>query len=251
MKLVKNNHEIELMRKAGKIGISILSEIIDNIKSGITTKEINKQALVLCLKHGVRPAFLQYNGFPFAICTSINEEIVHCFPSDRILKPMDMLSLDFGVVYEGYCSDLARTIIVDDVDMTRKIDIIGATKLCYDEVIEIIKPGIRVSDISYEIQKTASSRGFFVVKDFCSHSIGKNIHESPQILNYGVPGKGLFIEESMTLAIEPILREDKGSVVFDDNKWNTRTDSGSLAAHYENTILVTKDGVEELTVHAC
>lgn len=247
MSLVKNDYEIELMRKAGKIGISILREIINNVKSGITTREINKQTMSLCLKHGVRPAFLQYNGFPFAICTSIDEEIVHCFPSDRVLEPADMLSLDFGVVYEGYCSDLARTLIVDDVDMTRKIDIIGAAKLCYNKAVEIIKPGIRVSDISYEIQKTASSRGFFIVKDFCSHSIGKNIHEPPQILNYGMPGKGAFVEEGMTLAIEPIIREDKGSVVFGDNKWNTRTDSGSLSAHYENTVLVTNNGVEELT----
>lgn len=245
--MIKKDYEVELMREAGKIGISILKEIINNIKSGITTREINKQALSLCLKHGVKPAFLQYNNFPFAICTSIDEEIVHCFPSDRVLEPSDMLSLDFGVVYKGYYSDLARTVIVDDVDMTRKIDIIGAAKLCYDKAVGIIRPGIRVSDISYEIQKTASGRGFFIVKDFCSHGIGKTIHEAPQVLNYGMPGKGIFIEEGMTLAIEPIIREDKGSVIFGDNKWNTRTDSNSLSAHYENTVLITNNGVEELT----
>ncbi len=248
MRLVKNKYEINLMREAGKIGVSILNELINNIKSGITTKEINEQAIFLCLKYKVNPAFLQYNGFPFAICTSINEEIVHCLPSNRVLKPGDMVSLDFGVKYKGYCSDLARTVIVDNIDIPRKVDIINVAKSCYNKVIKIIKPGIRVSDISYEIQKTAQGCGFFIVKDFCSHSIGKNIHEMPQILNYGVPGKGIFIEEGMTLAIEPIIREDKGSVIFSGNKWNTKTDSGSLACHYENTVLVTDKGVEELTI---
>lgn len=246
--MIKNDYEIKLMRKAGKIGVSIINEIINKVKPGITTKEINKQAVSLCLMHKVRPAFLQYNGFPFAICTSIDEEIVHCFPSDRVLEPTDMLSLDFGVEYKGYYSDLARTVMVGNVEVSGKIDIINAVELCYSRAIEIIKPGIRVSDISYEIQKTASNRGFFVVKDFCSHSIGKNIHEPPQILNYGVPGKGVFIKEGMTLAIEPIIREDRGSVLFSDNKWNTRTDSGSLSAHHENTVLVTNNGVEELTM---
>ena len=142
---------------------------------------------------------------------------------------------------------MARTIIIDNVYIEKKVDIIDAAKLCYDKVIEIIKPGIRVSDISYEIQKAAHSRGFFIVKDFCSHGIGKTVHETPQILNYGVPGKGIFIEEGMTLAIEPILREDKGSVVFGENKWDTKTDSGSLSSHYENTVLVTSGGIKELT----
>ncbi len=244
MSLVKNDYQIDLMRKAGSIGVSILNEVINNIKSGITTKDINKQIMSLCLEYNVRPAFLKYNGFPFAICTSIDEEIVHFFPSDRILKPGDMLSLDFGVVYEEYCSDLARTIIVDNVNDIKKIKIIDAVETCYSEAIKIIKPGIRVSDISYGIQKTAFDLGYYVEKSFCSHSIGKSIHEPPQILNYGMPGKGVFIEEGMTLAIEPIIREDKGSVVFSKNKWNTKTDSNSLSSHNENTILVIADGVE-------
>ena len=255
MLVIKTAEEIKYMRESCKIASLIISELLNNfVRPGITTLDIDVRASLLCMKHKVRPAFLNYNGFPGCICTCINEEVVHCVPSpNKVLREGDLLSLDFGVEYKDYCSDMARTVIVED-NVSNETSLkkrgkkgIKAVRSCYEEAIKIIKAGIWSSDISFTVQKTAREKGFYVVKEFCSHGVGRVIHEPPQIFNFGMPGRGVELLAGVTIALEPIIREDKGTYVLDQDGWTTRTDTKCLSFHHENTILITEDGVEELT----
>ncbi len=243
--MVKTKSEINLMRTAGRIAAEIMEEVIEFIRPGITGLEVNDLVYRRCLESGSKPAFLNYEGYRYAVCLSVNNCIVHCEPSNREFVDGDMIKIDFGVVYKDYCSDMARTIVVGHPTLEQKNIILASTKI-FDAVLSFIVPGVRIGDISHLIHRTAMSTGYDIIQDFCSHGIGNKIHEPPQIPHVGVPNKGLFVFSGMTFAIEPIIRSAVGSIKFVDS-WCVVSDPPCLSSHYENTILVTDNGSEVLT----
>ena len=243
--MVKTKKEIELMSVAGRAAAEIMCEIIGCIDKGINGIYINDLVKKQCLKHKVSPAFYGYNGYKYNVCISINNAIVHCEPSEYDFEDGDMLKFDMGVSYENYCADMARTIIVGHGSKDR-YDIVVAAKEIFDEAMDIIVPGKKIGDISHTIHKATLKRGYDIVQDFSSHGIGQKIHEQPQILHYGLPGKGGWLFSGMTFAIEPIIRNKKGKIKA-LNEWCMISDPPCLSAHYEDTILITDDGPEVLT----
>lgn len=245
MIIIKSKHEIDLMREAGKVTGEILNSLGDFIKPGISTLDVDQYVEKIIRKHNMVPTFKGYGGFPGSACVSVNEEIVHGIPSaDRILKEGDIVSIDTGATYKGYVSDAARTYPVGriDDDAARLIEV---TKASFFEGIKYAKVGYRLSDISHAIQVKAESEGFGVIRDFVGHGLGRDLHEDPQIPNYGKPGKGPRLVSGMVLAIEPMICQ--GSYECDTllNNWTVVTVDGKLSAHYENTVVI-NDGEPEL-----
>lgn len=238
MIIIKSNNEIEKMKEAGKVTAQVLEKIKNEIKSGITTKELDKIAETEIEKYHMTPAFKGYNGFPASICVSINEQVVHGIPSDRIIKDGDIVSIDVGVNYKGYHGDAARTFPVGNVsdEMKQLIDI---TEQSFFEGLKYCNTKSRLSDISCAIQTYAEKNGCSVVKDFVGHGIGKDMHEDPQIPNYGQPGRGPRLAAGMIFAIEPMvnLGTDQVDVLLDN--WTVVTKDAKPSAHYENTVVIT------------
>jgi len=247
MIIIKSQREIELMRKAGEITARALEEIEKHVKPGISTLELDKIAEELILSYNATPAFKGYRGFPASICASINEEVVHGIPGLRRLKDGDIISIDIGAVFQGYYGDAARTFPVGQVseDALRLIDV---TRQSFFEGIAFAKQGYRLSDISHAIQTYVERHNYSVVRDYVGHGIGQNMHEDPQIPNYGPPGKGPRLKAGMTLAIEPMVNMGGFEVYTLKNKWTVVTSDGSLSAHYENTIVITDGEPEILTM---
>ena len=247
MIVLKSPREIELMRRAGEITALALEEIEKHVKPGITTIELDKIAEELILSHDATPAFKGYRGFPASICASINEEVVHGIPGLRRLQDGDIISIDIGAVFQGYYGDAARTFPVGQVseDALRLIDV---TRQSFFEGIAFAKQGYRLSDISHAIQTYVERHNYSVVRDYVGHGIGQNMHEDPQIPNYGPPGKGPRLKAGMTLAIEPMVNMGGFEVYTLKNKWTVVTSDGSLSAHYENTIVITDGEPEILTM---
>ncbi len=244
---IKTDSEIEIMRKAGKITAQILDEIAQAVDVGVTTKELDQIAEDACKKHKVVPAFKGYHGFPACLCVSINNEVVHGIPANRPLKEGDIVGLDFGVIYEGYHGDCARTVAVGKVSKTAQT-IIDVAKKSLDLGIQEARPGNHLFDISNAIQNYVESQGFSVVREFVGHGIGRSLHEDPQVPNYGPKGKGLTLKEGMVLAIEPMINEGVASVKVLSDGWTAVTNDGLLSAHYEHTVAITKNGPEILTI---
>ncbi len=220
-------------------------------KPGISTKEINDFAEKEIRKAGGEPSFIGYgsrkNPFPAGLCTSINDAVVHGVPSAKdILQEGDILGLDIGMVYKGLFTDTAITVPVGKVSPTAA-KLIAVTKKALSEAIKQVKPGNRIGDIGYYTQKTAEDAGFTVVKDLVGHGVGYAVHEEPNVPNYGRKGAGVELVEGMVLAIEPMVCEMKPNIFFDTDGWTIRTHDGGLAAHFEHTIAVTKNGVKILT----
>jgi len=247
MIIIKSQREIELMRKAGEITALALKEIEKHIKPGITTMELDKIAEEFILSHNATPAFKGYRGFPASICTSINEEVVHGIPGLRRLKDGDIISIDIGAVYQGYNGDAARTFPVGQVH-PEAMRLIEVTQQSFFEGIAYAKQGYRLSDISHAIQAYVEKHNYSVVRDYVGHGIGQNMHEAPQIPNFGPPGKGPRLKAGMTLAIEPMVNMGGYEVYTLDNNWTVVTKDGSLSAHYENTIAITDGEPEILTI---
>ena len=241
---IKTNKEIEIMRKAGEITKNTLLEVEKYIKPGVTTRELNKIAHDYIVKHNARPSFLHYGGFPASICASVNEVVVHGFPNDEPLKEGDIISIDVGACYEGYHGDSARTFAVGKID-EKKQKLIDVTKQSFFEGIKGIKAGSRVGDISSQVQNYVEKHGFGVVRDMVGHGVGRNLHEDPNVPNYGYAGLGPVLKKNMVIAVEPMVT--MGDYHININGWDVRTVDGSVAAHYENTILITETGVEILT----
>lgn len=245
---IKTPREIELMREAGRILAEVHNELGKIIEPGITTLEIDQVGEKLIRSYGCEPSFLNYNGYPASICVSVNEEVVHGIPSKkRILKEGDIVSLDAGVIYKGYHSDAARTHGVGNIsaDAAKLIEV---TKQCFFEGIKYAKPGNHLHDISNAIMDHAQSFGYGVVRDLVGHGIGSHLHEDPQIPNFRQKNRGPKLVPGMTLAIEPMINAGTYKVSWLDDDWTVVTNDGKLSAHYENTVLITEEGCEILSL---
>lgn len=245
MVTIKSQREIELMREAGKILAKTHIELEKAIKPGMSTWQIDKLGEEIIRSYGCIPSFLNYNGFPASICVSLNDEVVHGIPrKDCIVQDGDIISLDAGVIYEGYHSDAARTVAVGEIsDEARKL--IEVTKQSFFEGIKFAKAGNHLFDISNAIGDYCESRGYGVVRDLVGHGIGRNLHEDPQIPNFRQKRRGMKLQAGMTLAIEPMINIGTSEVAWLDDDWTVVTEDESLSAHYENTVLIT-DGEPEI-----
>ena len=245
---IKSKKEIELMREAGKMLEEVHNKLADFVKPGISTLEIDQFGEKAIRDLGCVPNFLNYNGYPASICVSVNDEVVHGIPrKDRILQDGDIVSLDAGLIHEGYHSDAARTHAVGNISEEAK-RLIQVTKQSFFEGNKLAVTGNHMIDISEAIQKYVESNGYSVVRDLVGHGIGTHLHEDPQIPNFKQRRKGMKLRPGMTLAIEPMVNEGSYDVVWLDDDWTVVTEDGSLAAHYENTIVITEDGCEILTL---
>ena len=245
---IKSAKQVEKMRKACKITKEAPELIEQNIKPGVTTKQLDKIAHDFIISKGAKPNFLNYNGFPGSICASVNDEVVHGIPDKNcVLKEGDIISVDMGAVLDGWHSDAARTFPVGKIsaEAQRLIDV---TKECFFEGIKHLKHGAKLGDVSAAIQQHAESNGYGVVRDLVGHEVGQALHEDPSVPNFGKAGHGVKLAAGMTLAIEPMINEGTYKVELLDNDWTVVTADGKLSAHYENTVLVTRDGCEILTL---
>lgn len=249
---IKTEQEIATMRKAGHMLAEIMQELEKEIKPGIDTLQLDKLAEELVFAHGGKAAFKGYgdskNPFPATICASINDEVVHGIPSEnRILNEGDLLKIDIGIEIDGYFSDMARTFAVGKIsDEAKKL--MEVTEKSFWKGVAKLKAGVNLSDYSKAVQKFVEGSGFSVVKNLVGHGIGKKLHEDPQVLNYFESGfRDLTLESGMTLALEPMVNEGDYKTVVSKDGWVFSTADGKLSAHYENTILITKKGIEILT----
>ena len=248
MVTIKSHREIELMRKAGKLLAQTHGELEKAIKPGMSTWQIDKLGEEIIRSFGCIPSFLNYNGFPASICVSLNDEVVHGIPrKDCIVQEGDIVSLDAGLIYEGYHSDAARTVAVGEIsDEAKKL--IEVTRQSFFEGIKYAKAGNHLHDISNAIGDYSESFGYGVVRDLVGHGIGKNLHEDPQIPNFRQKRRGIKLQAGMTLAVEPMINMGTYQVCWLDDDWTVVTEDGSLSAHYENTILITDGEPEILTI---
>lgn len=245
MIVIKSKQEIDLMRESGKVTAYILNTLSDFIKPGMSTMDVDRYVEETIRKHKMIPTFKGYGGFPGSACVSINEEVVHGIPDDkRIIREGDIVSVDVGSTYKGYVSDAARTYAVGQVDPEAQ-RLIDVTRQSFFEGIKYARVGYRLSDISHAIQECAESAGFSVIRDFVGHGVGRDMHEDPQIPNYGKPGKGPRLVSGMVFAIEPMICQGGYEVETLMNDWTVVTADGKLAAHYENTVVI-NDGEPEL-----
>lgn len=245
MVIVKSSREIDIMREAAKVTGEILRELPGIIEPGITTYDIDAFVENKILHYKMKPTFKGYGGFPAAACISVNEEIVHGIPSrDRVLKEGDIVSVDTGTTYKGYCSDAARTYPVGEISSEAQ-KLIDVTRESFFEGVKYAMVGYRLHDIGHAIQEYAEANGMGVIRDYTGHGIGKNLHEDPQIPNYGTAGTGPHLREGMMLAIEPMLSLGTYNCRTLPNGWTVVTEDGKMSAHYENTVAVT-DGEPEL-----
>jgi len=245
---IKSDMEIQYMRNAGKVVAETLTLIEGVIKPGITTAEIDKLAEEFIIKQGAKPSFKGYCGFPASICTSVNDEVVHGIPTNRILLEGDIISIDCGAILNGYHGDAARTFPVGKVSNEAAM-LIEVTKDSFFKGFEKAIIGNRISDISSAIQCYAQEHGYSVVRDFVGHGIGKSMHEDPEVPNYGAPSRGPKLVNGMVLAIEPMINIGKHYVKVKSNRWTVVTKDGSLSAHYENTVAIIENGPEILTLN--
>lgn len=245
---IKSAHEIELMREAGRLLEIVHKELEEAIRPGISTLDIDRLGEKIIRSFGCIPNFLHYNGYPASICISVNDEVVHGIPKkNRILREGDIVSLDAGLIYKGYHSDAARTYGVGEISPEAK-KLIEVTKQSFFEGIKYAKAECHLHEISAAIGTYAESFGYGVVEDLCGHGIGTALHEDPQIPNFKQKRRGLKLMPGMTLAIEPMINVGRKDVCWEDDDWTVVTEDGSLAAHYENTVLITDGEPEILTL---
>ena len=245
---IKSQEEIELMREAGRITRDTLKVVENSIKVGISTKELDKIAYDYIKSQGATPSFKNYNGFPASICASVNDTIVHGIPSsDIILKEGDIISIDVGAKFQGYHGDAARTFPVGKIDPKVK-RLIKITEQSFFEGIKGLKSGAFVGDISNRVQSFVEKNGYSVVRELVGHGIGKQLHEDPMVPNFGRTGSGPRLSANCTIAIEPMVNMGDRNVIFLSDGWTCKTRDGLPSAHYENTVLITDNGVEILTL---
>lgn len=243
---IKTKKEIEIIREGGRIAARILNLLAEKVKPGITTNELDIIAAREIKKANARASFLGHRDYPASICTSINSEVVHGVPSGRILRDGDIVGLDLGIYHRGFHADTALTVGAGKIDFAKKTLLI-VTKKALDEGISIIRPGIHLGDVQNRIQKIIEGAGFGVVRDLAGHGIGKELQEMPSIPNFGRQKTGPVLREGMVLAIEPMVSAGDWHVKILKDGWTVATLDGSLAAHFEHTLAVTKDGFEVLT----
>jgi len=243
---IKTEKEIAIIAEGGKILAQALYEVEKMVKPGITTLELDRAAEALILSAGAKPAFKGYDGFPFSLCTSINEEIVHGIPSGRILKEGDIISLDLGVLYRDFHSDMAITVSVGKVSFEAK-RLINVTKKALKRGIKKVRPKNTTGDIGNTIQRYVEGQGYGVVRDLCGHGIGKDLHEDPKVPNFGKRGHGEKLVEGMVICIEPMVTAGDWHLTKSKDGYGYATKDGLLSAHFEHTIAITKKGSKILT----
>jgi methionyl aminopeptidase len=247
MILLKSTAEIETIRTASRYAIETLFYLMDFIKEGVKTIEIESlcESRIKKMKN-VKPAFKGYNGYPFCLCISVNDEVVHGMPDERIINEGDIVSLDFGILYNGFYGDVALSKGVGKV--SERVDrLLAVTEESLYSGIDEAREGNRLHDISCAIQTNVEGAGFSVVRDFVGHGIGKKLHEDPQIPNFGEKGTGIRLKKGMVLAIEPMVNMGEKEVVIKQNGWTAATKDGSLSAHFEHTVAITKNGPDILS----
>ncbi|MCL2588677.1 MAG: type I methionyl aminopeptidase [Oscillospiraceae bacterium] len=243
---LKSQRDIEIMRRACQLTARARALAGEMVAPGVTTAEIDREVRLLIEKDGATPAFLGYRGFPGSACISVNEQVIHGIPSGRVIQPGDIVSVDVGVLHGGFYGDCAATFAAGAVtEASRRL--IDVTRQSFYEGLAFCKEGYRISDVSHAIGAYAVQHGFSVVRDFVGHGIGKELHESPEIPNYGDPGRGVRLQAGMTLAIEPMVNAGGYAVRILEDGWTVVTADGSVSAHYENTVLVTDGAPEILT----
>jgi methionyl aminopeptidase len=234
------------MKKPCRIVAQILNQVAELVKPGVTTLELDSLAEKLTHRYKARPAFKGYSGYPYCLCCSVNEQVVHGMPGERVLREGDIISIDFGVIHSGFYGDAAVTLPVGEVSEGAK-KLMQVTEESLYSAIKTAVAGRRLSDVSHSVQAYAEKYGFSVVRDFVGHGIGRSLHESPQIPNFGSPGKGVLLRPGMVLAIEPMVNEKGSEVEVLGDGWTAVTRDGALSAHFEHTIAIFESGTEILT----
>ena len=245
---LKSPHEIELMRRAGKITAAARAFAGEMVRPGVTTQEIDSEVEHFIRKQGAVPSFLHYNGYPASACISVNDEIIHGIPGKRVLKEGDIVSVDVGAYIGGFHGDCAGTYPCGQVS-DQALDLIRVTQQSFFEGLKFAREGYRLSDISHAVQEYVESHGYSVVREYVGHGIGRRMHESPEVPNFGNPGHGPRLLRGMTIAVEPMVNAGSAAIRQMSDGWTVKTADGKNAAHYENAILIT-DGDPELLTDA-
>ena len=246
MVIIKLPEEIEKARASNRIVAEVLNRISEKVKPGVRTRDLDKLAEEIVQKRGAKPAFKGYRGFPHALCTSINEVVVHGMPSERVLVEGDIIGLDFGVCYRGFFGDATITLPVGKVS-EKALKLIEVTEKSLYKGIEEATKGNRLGAISAAVQTTVESAGFSVVRDYVGHGVGKNLHEDPQIPNFGKKDRGIELKSGMILAIEPMVNERNFKVKVLPDGWTVVTADGGLSAHFEHSVAITDNGPDILS----
>jgi methionyl aminopeptidase len=244
----KTEDDIKIIKEGAEILGRAHAEIAKLINVGIRTKELDRVAEAFILDNGGYPSFKGYNGFPYALCISVNDHVVHGFPGDYMLKEGDIISIDCGVYYKGFHSDCAYTYPVGSIDDETKM-LLAITKQSLYVGIEQTVAGNRIGDIGFAIQAFVEEHGYSVVRELVGHGLGRNLHESPEVPNYGKRGKGILLKEGLVIAIEPMVNMGRRNVVQEKDGWTIRTQDRKPSAHFEHTLAITKHGTEILTTH--
>ncbi len=247
MTVLKTAGEIDLMDDANRIVHRVLDEVGERIVPGVTPRELDRHAEKVIRSAGAVPAFLNYRGYPATLCISVDDVIVHGIPNDTPLEKGAIVGIDCGVLYKGYYGDAARTFAVGEID-PEAIRLLQVTQEALQLAVEQVKPGGRLYDIGYAVQRHAESNGFSIVREFSGHGIGTSLHEAPQVPNFGEPGRGPKLRPGMVLAIEPMVNAGSPGVKMDPDGWTARTEDGSLSAHFEFSVAVTGSGARVLGV---
>lgn len=244
---IKSKDEQAALRGSGKILSQVVTALMQQVAPGITLLDLERTADRLIREAGAKPAFKGYRGYSNILCTSVNEEVVHCPPTDRVLSNGDIISIDAGVIHDGMYSDCAVTVPVGTVsaEATRLIDVTRTA--LYEKAAAVIKPGATIGDIGHAIQTYIEPTGFTIVRSLVGHGIGRQLHEEPSIPNYGTQGKGIRLEPGMAIAVEPMVNQGIADVIFQDDGWRVVTGDGKLSAHFEHTFLITATGHELIT----
>lgn len=249
MIVIKTPREQDLMRKAGHIVALVFKELKDYIKPGLSTLDVANMCEKIIRSNGAYPTFLGMYDFPGSVCVSVNEEVVHGIPSKhRILREGDIVSVDVGATLNGYIGDACRTYFVGTVTENARRLVTVTEESFWDAVNKFARPGARLGDISHAIQEYCESRGYSIIREYTGHGVGSKLHEDPYIPNYGESGTGPVLKEGMCLAIEPMVAEGHHAIRVGKDSWVARMKDGKLSSHYENSILITKDGYEVLTM---
>jgi methionyl aminopeptidase len=243
----KSAEELDKMRRAGRIVASTIDRLVEALRAGMTTSDLDAVAEEFIRGEGAVPSFKGYRGFPASICTSVNEEIVHGIPGSRRLKEGDLLSLDVGAIWEGYQGDSAVSVFVGEPPSGEAEKLVRVTEESLEAAIAQVRPGNRLSDIGSVVQQVVEGAGFSVVREYVGHGIGRSLHEDPPIPNYGPPGRGLELRPGLVVAVEPMVNIGGWETRLLADEWTVVTADGSLSAHFEHTIAVTEDGPEVLT----
>ena len=250
MIVYKSREEIQKMRRAGRIVAATIDAVLEKVRPGVPTRDLDAIAENVIRREGATPSFLGYRGYPASICTSVNDEIVHGIPGQRIVEEGDILSLDFGAIWEGFHGDSAVSVIVGKAASSEAEELVRVTREALDAGISQIRAGGHLSDIGHAVQQVAEEAGFGVVREYVGHGIGRHLHEDPQVPNYGAPGRGPVMREGLVLAVEPMINAGGWETVLMPDKWTVVTADGSLSAHFEHTIAITEDGPEVLTARS-